>query len=91
MSIHINQPYKIVPQKHKRYSGHYNIPADRTLVVPLKLLGQEVSCDLRWEDDNGEQKLIQNAVFISEYLIPLNVFIDVPLQELWQHYYGPKE
>jgi hypothetical protein len=91
MSIHITKPYKIVPSKHKRYGSHYNIPADRALVVPMKMLGTEVSCDVRWEDDNGEHKILQNIVFVSDYLVPLNVFIDQQLHELWQHYYGPKE
>ena len=88
MAIHINKPYKIIPSKHKRYGGHYNIPAERSLVVPMKLLGSEVSCDVRWEDDNGEHKILQNIVFMADFLIPLNVFIDQPLHELWQHYYG---
>jgi hypothetical protein len=88
MAIHINKAYKISPAKHKRYGDHYHFPADRALVVPMKLLGSEVSCDVRWEDDNGEHKILHNIVFVGDYLIPLNVFIDMQLHELWQHYYG---
>jgi hypothetical protein len=63
------------------------IPADKTLVVPLKVLGDEVSCDVRWENDNGELKALHNVVFINDNLIPLNPIMDEKLYEIWQHYY----
>ena len=88
MAIHINKPYKINPVRQKRYAAHYEIPADQVLVVPVKHLGDEVSCDIRWENDNGELKVIHNAVFIAENLIPVNAMIDDKLFELWKHYYG---
>jgi hypothetical protein len=86
MAIHLNKPYRIIPAKQKRYGLHYQIPAD-SLVVPLKLLGEEVLCDVRWENDNGELKVIHNAMFISDNLTPLNSMIDDKLFDLWKHYY----
>jgi hypothetical protein len=91
MSIKLSQPYKIVPERKKRYESHYNVPADRSLIVPLRLLGEEVSCDIRWEDDNGELHHLQNKIFVSENLVPLNPLLDVKLHELWEHYYDIKK
>jgi hypothetical protein len=88
MSIHLKQPYKIVEPKRKRYTAHYLIPADKSLVVPVKLLGPEVSCDVRWEDENGELQHLTNLVFINDNLLPVDEFIDPKLHELWQHYYN---
>jgi hypothetical protein len=88
MAIHLNKPYKIIQPKQKKYEAHYLIPADKSLVVPLKVLGEEVSCDVRWENDNGELKAIHNIVFVNQNLIPLNPVIDEKLYELWQHYYN---
>jgi hypothetical protein len=87
MNLKLTKAYKIVPQKLKRYESHYKMPADRSLVVPLKILGEEVSCDIRWEDDNGELQLLQNKIFLADNLVPLNPMLDVKLHELWQHYY----
>lgn len=72
----------------KRYEAHYKIPAAEVVVVPLKELGEEVLCDLRWEDSNGEIQVIHNAMFVKENLIPLNAMLDVKLHELWSHYYA---
>jgi hypothetical protein len=91
MKIELNKPYKIVPSKHKRYEGHYQIPAADALVVPLKGLGTDSSCDVRWEDNNGELHVINNTVFSNENLIPLNAMFDVKLYELWSHYYQREE
>jgi hypothetical protein len=88
MSIHLRQPYKIIPSKHKRYGLHYGIPAADVVVVPLRLLGAEVSCDIRWEDSNGELHLIENAVFINDNLVPLNQMLDMKLHEIWNYYYN---
>jgi hypothetical protein len=88
MSIHLQKPYKIIQSKIKRYESHYQIPAERVLVVPIKELGAEVMCDVRWENDNGELKELHNLVFIIENLIPLNPLLDNKLHEIWEHYYG---
>jgi hypothetical protein len=88
MSIHLNKPYKIVPTRYKRYEAHLSIPADRSVIIPLKSFGDEVCCDVRWEDNNGELKVLHNVVFVSENLSPLNNFLDDKLHEIWQHYYG---
>ncbi len=87
MSIHLNQAYQIIPLRHKRYESHYGIPAADVVVVPLKELGEECSCDIRWEDSNGNLQVIHNAMFVKENLIPLNPMLDVKLHELWSHYY----
>ena len=88
MSVQLNKPYKIVPRKHKKYGAHYNIPAEKSLVVPLKQLGEEVSCDVRWENENGELKELHNVIFVFENLVPLNSMIDDKLHEIWMHYYN---
>ena len=87
MKVEMNKPYKIVPSKQKRYEGHYQIPAADVLVVPLRELGSESSCDVRWEDSNGELHVISNKMFTNENLTPLNAMIDVKLYEIWSHYY----
>ena len=89
MSIPLNKPYRIVPSKVKRYAAHYQIPAEYSLVVPVKALGEEVLCDIRWEDDNGELHVIHNAMFVNNNLVPLNQLPDGKLFELWNHYYEP--
>ena len=91
MNIELNKPYKIVTSKHKRYEEHYQIPAADALVVPLKGLGSESSCDVRWEDSNGELHVITNRMFSNENLMPLNAMIDVKLYEIWSHYYQHEE
>ncbi len=88
MSIHINKPYRIIPPKEKRYNAHYNIPSANCVVVPLKQLGDEVLCDIRWEDSNGEMQVLHNKMFIVDNLIPLNEMLHVNLHEIWNHYYN---
>lgn len=87
MAINLNHPHRIIPTRVKRYETHYQIPAGNALVVPIKSLGEEVLCDIRWEDDNGELKVIHNAMFVYENLIPLKQLPDTKLFELWSHYY----
>ena len=77
--------------RHKRYETHYQIPADRSLVVPLRALGDEVACDVRWENENGELNMLENIVFVSDNLMPINALSDTSLLEIWQHYYSPSE
>lgn len=89
MSIHLNQPYKITPSKYKRYEAHYRIPAADVVVIPMKQFGDEVSCDIRWEDHHGELQVIHHVMFITENLVPLNPMLDVKQHELWSHYYKP--
>ena len=90
MKIQLNKPYKILPTRCKRYESHYQIPAARCLVVPVKELGEEVSCDIRWEDDNGELHLVSQKIFVADNLIPLNAMLESKLHELWQHWYADK-
>jgi hypothetical protein len=88
MSIHLKKPYKIIQHKHKRYSEHYKIPAENALVVPLKEFGAEVSCDVRWEDGNGELHVIHQILFTNDNIMPLNPLLEDKLHDLWLHYYG---
>jgi hypothetical protein len=87
MKIQLNKAYKVLPTRYKRYESHYQIPASRCLIVPLKELGNEVSCDIRWEDDNGELHLISQKIFVADNLVPLNGMLESKLYELWQQYY----
>jgi hypothetical protein len=91
MTVKIKAPYKIAPEKIKRYATHYNIPADRSLVVPMRAFDDEVACDIRWEDDNGELQWVQNKIFVVRNLVPLNPLLDIKLQELWHHFYALKQ
>jgi hypothetical protein len=88
MSIHLNQAYRINPIRYKRYESHYGIPAAEVVVIPLKELGEEVLCDIRWEDKNGELQVIHQAMFVKDVLIPLNPMLDAKLYEIWTHYYN---
>jgi hypothetical protein len=86
--IKLTKPYKIASHKVKRYTLHYGIPAERVVVVPMKLLGAEVLCDIRWEDENGELQFLDNKMFLIDNLVPLNPLLELELQQLWEHYYG---
>lgn len=88
MPIHLLQPYKIIPSKEKRYIAHYNIPAGQCVVVPVRDFGDEVLCELRWEDANGVLHLLENKMFVADNLMPLNPLLDLKLHEVWSHYYG---
>lgn len=85
--IVLNKPYTILPTRVKRYTAHYNIPATEVVIVPVKALGNESSCDVRWEDQNGELQVMQNLMFSNENLVPLNPLLNKKLYELWSHYY----
>ena len=88
MSIHLNKPYKIIELRRKRYDAHYNIPSAESLIVPVKNLGEEVLCDIRWENENGELKFLQEKMFVNQNLAPLNPMLDEGLFEIWGHYYN---
>jgi hypothetical protein len=88
MSIQIGKPYKIIAKREKRYSAHYNIPSAECVVIPLKAIGAEVLCDVRWEDVNGEMQVIHNKMFIADNLKPLNEMIHEKVYEIWTHYYS---
>jgi hypothetical protein len=88
MSVQLGKPYKISQHKLKRYADHYNIPSDNCVVVPVKSFGDDLSCEVRWEDANGELQLRNDLLFSQENIEPLNAFKDPALHELWQHYYS---
>jgi hypothetical protein len=88
MYVHLNKPYKVVGYKQKRYDAHYHIPSAESLVVPTRNFGDEVLCDVRWEDDNGELKVLHEKMFMNDNLIQLNPMLDEKLFEIWEHYYN---
>jgi hypothetical protein len=88
MAIHLNQPYKISPNRQKRYESHYGIPAADVVVIPMRELGEEVSCDIRWEDNNGQLHVVEHSVFVKDNLVPLDQMRDMKGFELWKHYYN---
>lgn len=90
MSIKLNKPYKIVTDRLRRYEAYYKIPADRIVVIPLKELGDEVSCDIRWEDNDGQSQLMESKVFVQESLVPVEPLYDNSLYELWKRHHGIK-
>ncbi len=75
-------------EMRRQYSPLFNIPAEQLLIVPVKTLGDEVVCDVRWEDENGELHLLEGKVFIIVNLERLDPMADTKLHELWEHYYG---
>lgn len=87
MSIKPGIPYKIAPLRVKKYAAHYNIVPERCVIIPTKIFGAEASCDIRWENDNGELFLLQNKFFICDNLLPLNAMLEPKLYEIWEHYY----
>lgn len=86
MNIHLNKPYKIIAFKQASYVAHYAI-ASESLVVPTKYVGDEVLCDVRWENENGELKVLHEKMFVNENLVRLNPLMDEGLYEIWAHYY----
>jgi hypothetical protein len=83
MPIQLNKPYKIVPSMLEVYERHYNVPAALSLVIPTRMLGEEVACDVRWQN-NDAQQVTCHAVFISENLMPIEPFEDDELYRLWK-------
>ena len=84
MAIQLNKPYKIIPDKLKTYERHYQIPAANALIIPTRLLGEEVACDIRWKIDS-EAHIIRHIVFIGENLMPIQPFEDEDLYTIWKH------
>jgi hypothetical protein len=83
----LRRAYKVSAEMARRYTPHYNIPAENALIVPIKILGEEVSCDIRWEDDNGVLHLLEDKVFAIVNLERINALADPKLYELWEHFY----
>lgn len=87
-SIHLLKPYKILQRKHKKYAAHYDIPSQDCLVIPVKDYGEDICCDVRWEDSNGELQIKEKVFFNREYLVPIHPILDPSRHEMWMHYYG---
>ena len=93
MRIQLRKPYKIIERKLKRYEDHYKIPAAKCVVIPIKVFGDDLSCDVRWEDSNGELQEQNNLFFNVANIEPLNDMKDKDngLYDIWQHYYKTDE
>ena len=89
-AFRLKNPYKIIPHKTKRYALHYGIPSELCVIIPVRLLGDEVSCDVRWQDGNGELQLKEQLIFRIDNLEPVDAMRNYELFELWNHYYGEK-
>jgi hypothetical protein len=87
MSIQLKKPYKIIERKLKKYEAHYQIPSDKCVIVPIKEYGDDVSCDVRWEDDEGIMHAQDKILFSHQNIEPLDALKDFKLHEIWQHYY----
>jgi len=87
MSIRLKKPYKITQWKLKRYHEHYDIPSEKCVIIPIVAYGDDISCDVRWEDNNGEMQY-SKLFFNHENIEPLNEFKDTELYDIWQHYYN---
>jgi hypothetical protein len=88
MSVHLKQPYKIIQRKQKRYEEHYHIPSEKCVVVPLKEYGEDVSCDVHWEDSNGVMQRKDQLLFSLNNIEPLDSIKEFQLHEIWMHYYN---
>jgi hypothetical protein len=88
MGVTLNNPYITLPNKRLKYITHYGITAEDFLIVPLKDYGSDVSCEVRWEDENGLMQVRQHIVFNKQNLMKLNGLLIVKLQEIWNHYYS---
>ena len=86
LKIHLQKPYKILSHKVKRYTNHYQIPAENCVVIPVKSFGEDASCNVRWEDANGVLHLKEGLFFHIQNLEPVNAMSHFNLYELWQHY-----
>jgi hypothetical protein len=86
MSIHLKQPYKIIERKQKRYEEHYHVPSDKCVVIPLKEYGDDISCNVYWEDSEGKIQQQQRLLFNSLNIEPLDSLRDFHLHEVWQHH-----
>jgi len=87
-TVQLNKPYKISFHKLKRYTAHYGIPADKCVVIPKRYYDEDVACDVRWEDNNGELQVKELLFFASDNIEPVNALSHFHLYELWQHYHG---
>jgi hypothetical protein len=87
MSIKLRTPYTISFHKLKRYAAHYSIPSNKCLIIPIKVFGNDLSCDVRWEDANGELHVRNQILFSNDNIEPLNAFKEPALHDLWRHYY----
>jgi hypothetical protein len=87
MGIQLRQPYKIIERRRKRYEEHYHIPSEKCVIIPLKEYGDDISCDVHWEDANGVMQRQSQLFFHHDNLEPLDSIKDFQLHEIWQHYY----
>jgi hypothetical protein len=86
MSIHLKKPYKIIERKLKLYEEHYHIPSAKCVIVPVKEYGEDLACEVHWQD--GDSKMEAKQLFFNvKNLEPLDSIRDFQLHELWQLHY----
>lgn len=85
-TIHLKQPYKILENRLKRYETHYQIPAERCVIIPVKNYGGEIACDVRWKDINGELQVKGGLFFNAENIEPIDAMKNYQMHELWSSY-----
>ena len=85
-TIHLKQPYKLRENRLKRYETHYQIPAERCVIVPVRNFGEDIACDVRWKDNNGELQAKEGLLFKIENIEPINAMKNYQLHELWTSY-----
>ena len=88
MNIKQGFPYQVVQHRVNKYAAHYNISPSKCVIVPLRILGDEASCDIRWNDDNGDPHLLENKFFACENLVPLNALQEFELHIISKHVYN---
>lgn len=82
-NVELNNPYKIITSKHKRYASHYGIPSPDVIVVAKKKYGDQVLSDVMWKTPAGEVEYRSDLIFDSANLEPLNRSRDFHLLALW--------
>lgn len=91
MSIILNQPYKIVQRKQKKYEEHYQIPSEKCVIIPVRVYGDDISCDVRWEDPQGIMQIKNKVLFQHQNLELIDPMVDYQLHEIWKHFENANE
>ena len=84
--IRLQKPYKIIYHRLKRYSLHYEIPAENCVIIPLQSFGKDFACDVRWEDNHGVLHHRKGLFFTGNNIEPVDAMKHFNLYELWHHY-----
>jgi hypothetical protein len=85
MWVSLKKPYKIIANKEKRYTEHYQIPASRCLIIPHDRREEEVLCDVHWREGDGLRAL-HNIMFDTENLELVHPTDNSDLFDLWVYF-----